>query len=152
MGSANYGCEKSSLLLIKEVLDVSEVHLLKQVLDSSSQLSAWALAVLGGSVAAIVSASHHRPATLAARMPYFLFLPGWLFLGYSLYLGDQITGKYLASTMVRATDVAKIASQINDIYSDQRAYFLYSLASFAGWLIAYLFAWISMTTFREEKK
>lgn len=131
---------------------MSEVHLLKQVLDSSSQLSAWALAVLGGSVAAIVSASHHRPATFTARIPYFLFLPGWFFLGCSLYLGDQLTGKYLASTMVRTTEIAKIASQINDVYSDQRAYFLCSLASFAGWLVAYLVAWICMKTFHKEEK
>lgn len=131
---------------------MSDVQLLKQVLDSSSQLSAWALAVLGGSVAAIVSASHRRPATFTARLPYLLFIPGWIFLGCSLYLGDQLTGKYLASTMVRTTEIDKIASQINDVYSDQRAYFLYSLASFAAWLVAYLITWIFVKKFHKEEK
>ena len=86
------------------VVDIPNV--LKLVMDSSSQLSGWALAIVGGSVAVIVSTSYRRPDALRWRLLYLLFLPGWICIAYSLYLGNKLVGKYLASIMVRQEQIA----------------------------------------------
>ena len=116
--------------------------ILKQVMDSSSQLSAWALAIGGGTVAAIVSTSYRRADSLLWRLPYLFFIPGWICIGYSLYLGNNLVGKYLASIMVRQEQIVSIASQVNDCYADQRAYLLYSLVFFGLWLLIYTISWV----------
>ncbi len=122
--------------------------ILKQVMDSSTQLSGWALVIGGGTVAVIVSTSYRRPDTLRWRLPYLLFIPGWGCIGYSLQLGNNLVGKYLASIMVREDQVAVIASQVNDIFESQHAYLLYSLGFFGLWLLTYMLFWIFSETFQ----
>ena len=117
-------------------------NILKQVMDSSAELSAWALAIGGGTVAVIVSTSYRRPTLLLLRLPYLLFVPGWICIAYSLYLGNKVVRKYLASIMVRQEQVASIASQVNDLYAYQRSHLLYSLIFFGVWLLIYLISWI----------
>ena len=116
--------------------------ILKQVMDISSQLSGWALVIGGGTVAAIVGSSYRRPGSLYYRLPYLLFIPGWMCIGYSLYLGNNLVGKYLASIMVNEKQAEVIASQVNDIYANQHSYLLYSLAFFGLWLLIYVLYWI----------
>ena len=119
---------------------------LDYVLASSGQLTTWALAVSGGTVAAIVSTSYRRPPHLNWRLPFLLFVPGWLCIAYSLYVGNVLAGRFLASKMVQADKLRAISSHINDLYDDQRNFLLYSLAFFGLWLIVYLITW----TFTEE--
>lgn len=126
--------------------------ILKQVMDCSSQLSAWALAIGGGTVAVIVSTSYRRPESLIWRLPYLLFLPGWICIGYSLYLGNKLVGKYLASIMVRPEHLQIIPPQINDIYADQRSYLLSSLVFFCLWLLVYMLSWIFAEPFNTRGK
>ena len=54
---------------------------LKAILDNSATLVNWALAVVGGSVAAIIGSSYERPKTWRGRLMYLLFPPAWVFLG-----------------------------------------------------------------------
>jgi hypothetical protein len=122
------------------VADIPSI--LKHVMDNSSQLISWALSIGGGTVAVIVSTSYRRPDSLPWRLPYLLFIPGWICIGYSLYLGNNLVGKYLASTMVRQEQIEIIGSQVNNIYADQRAYLLYSLVFFGLWLLIYMLSWI----------
>ena len=126
--------------------------ILKQVLDSSTQLSGWALIIGGGAVAVIVSTSYYRPKRLCFRFPYLLFLPGWACIGYSLYLGNSIVGKYLASIMVREDQIASIAAQVNDIFSNQHVYLLYSLGFFGLWLFLYVLFWVFFESFDAGEK
>ena len=126
---------------------MSEVApVLDYVLASSAQLSAWGLAVAGGSVAAVVSTSYRRPQHVKWRYPFLLFIPGWSCIAYSLYAGNNLVGRFLASKMVQSDKVRDIASKINDLYDDQRNFLLYSLAFFGLWLLAYLAIW----TFTDE--
>lgn len=122
--------------------------ILKQVMDSSTQLSGWALVIGGGTVAVIVSTSYRRPDSLGWRLPYLFFIPGWGCIGYCLHLGNSLVGKYLASIMVREDQVAVIASQVNDIFASQHAYLLYSLGFFGLWLLTYVLSWIFSETFQ----
>jgi hypothetical protein len=121
--------------------------ILKQVMENSSQLSGWALVIGGGTVAVIVSTSYRRPDSLLWRLPYLLFIPGWVCLGRSLYFGNKLVGKYLASIMVEQKQVAVIASQVNDIYANQYSYLLYSLEFFGLWLLIYMLSWIFSESF-----
>lgn len=115
---------------------------LKEVVDSSSQLTTWALSIGGASVAVVVSTSYHRPAFLWQRISYLLFLPGWFLLGFSVFAGDQLIRKRLAALMVSPEKVNKISSDINNLFSEQRFYLLTSLVIFVLWLVIYLFIWI----------
>lgn len=132
------------------MVDIPSV--LKEVLDSSSQLSGWALAMVGGSVVVIVSTSYRRPDALLWRLPYLLFVPGWICIAFSLYLGNKIVGKYLASLMVHQEQISNIAFQVNDIYSDQRVYFLLSLVFFGLWLLIHLISWVFVETVHAGDK
>lgn len=126
------------------------LQILKDVVDNSSQLSAWALAVGAGSVAVIVSTSYHRPKKLGYRLPYLLFIPGWVCVGYSLSLGKEISSKYLASIMVDQDKIAIIASDINDIYAEQQSYLFISLIIFFVWLLAFTLARVFSNEFINE--
>lgn len=131
---------------------VSIPSVLKEVLDSSTQLSGWALAIIGGSVVVIAGTSYRRPESLWWRLPYLLFVPGWLCIAISLYLGNEIVGKYLASLMVHQEQILNIASQVNDIYANQRFCLLLSLVCFGLWLLIYLLSWIFAETFHGGDK
>ena len=126
------------------------VAILRQIADNSALLSTTALAVFAGSVAAVIGSSYRRPDSLAWRLPSLLFVPGWIWLAISLYLGNVISGRYLASTMVGATDLRAIAERINDEYASQRNWFLGSLVFFGIWLVISLGYWVFVDTSKRE--
>lgn len=119
---------------------------LDHVLASSGQLTAWALAVVAGTVATVVSTSYRRPMNLTWRLPFLLFIPGWSCIAYSLYVGNELVGAFLASKMVPADTLRNIASNINNLYDDQRNFLLYSFVFFGLWLAIYMITW----TFTDE--
>jgi hypothetical protein len=53
---------------------------LKAILDNSATLVSWALAIVGGTVAALIGSSYERPKTWRGRLIYLLFVPAWFFL------------------------------------------------------------------------
>lgn len=116
--------------------------ILEQVNNSSAQLTAWALAIAGGTALAIVSTSYRRPTQVFWRLPYLLFIPGWAALAVSLYWGNVLVGHFLASLMVAPELLREIAEKINIAYACQREYLLYSLIFFGAWLLFYLLTWI----------
>jgi hypothetical protein len=126
--------------------------ILKQILDSSAQLSAWGLAIFGGTVAAIVGTSYRRPPQLWWRLPFLLFVPGWFCLALSLYLGNVISSRYLAATMVNRSDLMAIAARVNDDYGNQRDWLLWSLFLFGTWLIICLVYWVFVEVNEKDAK
>lgn len=125
---------------------------LKQILDSSAQLSASGLAVFGGTVATILGTSYRRPQTLQWRTPFLLFVPGWFCLGWSLYLGNVIAGRYLAATMVKSSELIAIATRVNDDYGSQRDWLFWSLLFFGAWLVVYLYYWVFIEAQASDKE
>lgn len=125
---------------------------LDYVLTSSSELTTWALAVGAGTVAAVLGTSYHRPTLLIHRLPYLLFVPGWACLAISLYKGNDLSGRYLASKMVSPEAVRTIASAINDLYDAQRVLLLWALVFFTLWLAIYLYFWIFDDAFIAKEK
>ena len=124
----------------------------KEVVKHSSQISTWAIAVFGGTIATIISTSYIRPSDFRLRLSALLFIPGWVCLSFSIYYGEQLTRKYLATMMVESPKVLEIASDINNLFSNQRFYLLLSLVFFGAWLLVFLLQWVFVTTLVEEKK
>jgi hypothetical protein len=126
---------------------------LEHVVANSGQLTTWALSVAGASVLAIVSTSYRRPARLPWRLPYLIFVPGWMCIAFSLYRGHELIGHFLASIMVSPTLLRPISQNIHNAYDDQRAYLLYGLTFFGIWLSIYLLTWVFHgTLYKQEGK
>lgn len=124
---------------------------LTHVLANSQQLTTWALAVGGGSIALIVGASYRRPVSIWWRLTFLLFLPGWALLAVSLYRGAQLSRAFLASMMVSAESAARIGSKINDLYANQSTFLVWSVVFFSAWLMIYLIGWIFSDQFEVRK-
>lgn len=127
------------------------ISVTKEVVVYSSQITNWAIAVFGGTIAAIISTSYIRPSNVLYRLSALLFIPGWACLSVSIYYGEQLTRKYLATMMVKSPKVLDIASDINNLYSDQRFYLLLSLLFFGSWLLVFLLQWVCINNLIEEK-
>lgn len=121
----------------------------KEVLEFSSNLTTWALSVTAFSVVTIISTSYIRPKAFALRASYLLFLPGWLFLAISINCAEKLSRKYLAAIMVSQDNLIQIGSDINNLFADQRRWFLWALATFGAWLVIYLLTWIFSDFFSE---
>ena len=130
---------------------IDTVAVLKQIVDSSSQLSTTGFAVMGGTVAVVIGASYRRPTDLRWRLPLLLFAPGWLCVGWSLYLSNVIASRYLAATMVGASDLAKIAERVNEDFGDQRFWLMASLVFFGIWLLVSLYYWVFVEPTRKAE-
>ncbi|HLK04743.1 MAG TPA: hypothetical protein VKT53_09910 [Candidatus Acidoferrum sp.] len=104
-------------------------------------LTQWTLLIFGGSVALLVGSSHRRPGGWI-KYAYFLFLPGWLFLGLSLYWGRSVQGVYLALLLQINQNITQLKQALNsDSYKQMRA-LEFGLGVFGVWLLVYLFWWI----------
>lgn len=123
----------------------------KEVVAHSSQLTTWALSVFAGTIAAIISTSYIRPKEITLRISSLLFIPGWACLSISIYHGEQLARKYLASIMVEQDAAINIISEINDVFSDQRMYFYFALIFFGAWLVVFLLQWVFVQNLTEDK-
>ena len=129
---------------------------LEQISSGSAVLVTWALAVVAGSVATIVSTSYLRPMNRAMRSIYLLFIPGWLFLGLSIYYGEKISRRYMAAKLVPEENLSKIAKLVNQDFGNQRLMLEIGLLIFALWLVVFLIWWVfgdwSVSSHSKENK
>lgn len=114
---------------------------LKIVADGSGQLITWAFALAAGSVAVIVSTDYLRPSK-RWRLIYLLFLPAWIFVGLSVYYGNQISRRYMAAATGAKEHVVTIAQAINTDFACQQSMLDIALIFFAQWLVLFLCWWI----------
>lgn len=116
---------------------------IKSMSDVSSTFVTWSLTIIGASVLAIVSTSYIRPAHKKIRYAYLLFLPGWICLSISIYLGNMIARRLAASFFTNNHDVLfDIAKKMNSEFICQMNFFKIGLIFFLIWLIVYLLWWI----------
>lgn len=123
---------------------------LKQVVDSSSQLTTLAVAMLAGTIAAIIGTSYIRPSRLKHRIVYLLFIPGWICLALSFLAADELLRGYLAFLMT-SDQHPKILSDINDAFDHQRSLLFWAVEFFISWLLCYLLLWVFSANFIPEK-
>lgn len=124
---------------------------LKIVSDSAQTHSGWAIALIGGSLAAIVGTSHYSPHGRLGRCIYLIFIPAWLYLGLSVYYGDRVFRNYIAAALAPqdANHLLETGSAMNQDYIEQQESLFLGVLSCIAWLLAYLAWWI---TCREVEK
>jgi hypothetical protein len=76
------------------------------------------------------------------RTAYLLFLPAWLCLCRSIYLGTQAQGVYLAYLLLPVTTIEGATQRLNEDIGNQISWMSYGLVIFFVWLVLYLFWWI----------
>ena len=113
----------------------------------ATTLTGWCLAILGGTVAGVVAGEFLRPAA-KIRLVYLLFIPGWAFLGISMWYGDKVTRRQSAAGFTDDHDrLREIAASMNSEYAAERQFFEFALLAFGCWLVCILLWWI----FAKEK-
>ena len=106
------------------------------VVSMAQGLSQWALLILAGSLVTLVGTSYYRPQKLGWRLLYLLFIPGWGWLGYSLFKGSQVQQDYLAF-LVRGANTTLGDDAYHQIFGLK-----WAVAFFALWLFFYLIWWV----------
>src|SRR5438876_5878855 len=96
---------------------------------AAATVTGWSLAILGGTVAGILGSDHLRPAG-AIRYVYLLFVPGWGFLGASLFYGDRVARRSAACAFTNDhKSLAEIGQSMNSEYAQQRLFFELALVA-----------------------
>lgn len=121
--------------------------------EGSSSVTQTALAVLLGSLAAILTTKYIRPPGRGMRLIYLLFLPGWWFLYQILKAGDKIARSNLGARFTNSPeDLRAAAVEMNSLYFEQLAHFSHAMKLFTAWLIIYLVWWIFTDSHNSKNK
>lgn len=126
---------------------------LKTIADGSKDLSGWCLLIIAASIAVIVKTSNFSPTGKKIRSMYLLFMPGWLFLVYSMYEGNLVARRYMAAALTSKLEVLQdIGASVNIDFASQLTMFQIGLIFFILWLLIYLFWWIYYYQATDENK
>ena len=119
---------------------------LQSVVSFSQSLSQWCVLIIGGLTALLLGDSHVSSSNRKVRLIYLLFLPTWLFLLMSVFMGVKVQRNFLALRVLPAVnaDGAKLA--LNGHMSCQLTFMEIGLWFIGAWLFCYLFWWV----FSEE--
>jgi hypothetical protein len=112
------------------------------VVSFSQSLSQWAVGIIGGSVALLLSTSNWRPRRRSMRLLYLLFLPAWALLLLSLQMAVYVQQNVLAFSRIVNPDVRETLIEMNSNLYHQILFMQIALACLCLWLVAYLFWWI----------
>jgi len=127
---------------------MDELEAVKASAAYAQDVTQLALVVIGGTVAVLLGSSHLRPPSRVIRWSYFLFVPGWAFLGMAIYFGIQVKQGYLAYLWQAgpkglSADMARaIGQSMNTDATRQITYLQVGLATLAVWMLVYLCWWI----------
>jgi hypothetical protein len=125
----------------------------KIIVEGSQTLTSWSLMIIAGSIAVIVGTSYLRPQKVAWRLPFLLFILGWVFLSLSIYNGDKISRSYMAAVLINnEKKLMEIGQAINTYYDAQLSNFARGLIGFAIWLVIFLLWWIFDKAPQNSKK
>ena len=115
----------------------------KLINEESNRLITWALAIIGGTILIIISTDYIRPSG-AILYTYFLFAVGWLYLGLSIFYGEEITRIYIAgiTNEKNLQEINKIGREIDKRFGKQISYFKKGIVTFSFWLGVFLFWYI----------
>jgi len=117
---------------------------IKSVEKMSGKITSWSLAVIGGTFLAILSEEYIHPAETKFRIPYFLFVVGWIFIAISIYYGINISGSAAAAEL-NSEDLDSLvegSTACDKYFGRQLKWFKLALLTFGIWLGLYLLWWI----------
>ncbi|MBV6644110.1 MAG: hypothetical protein KI790_01595 [Cyclobacteriaceae bacterium] len=124
-----------------------------EIIRSSEVMVSWSLAVIGGSILTIISNSYNRPLNLYGRLIYLLFIPGWIYLGQSLFVFQELSGFGIGAKLQPSYENLKATVlQLNTLYASQSEKLLTGFIFFGAWLGIYLTFWITAKKFITEEQ
>jgi hypothetical protein len=117
----------------------------------AQSLAQWEFALIGGSLLVLFGTSYHHPPSRPFRAVYFLFLVGWVFLAWSIHLGAQAQGVYLAYLLVPVTTIQDATRQLNEDIGKEILWMFCGLGTFFIWLVLYLVWWVFFNVDTERQ-
>jgi MFS family permease len=125
----------------------------KALVDMSSSLNQWALLVIAGALAVLLSTSYHKPRNWW-RLIFFFLVPPLGLLGRVLERGSLVQGGYTAMLLRPPTEkIAREAlNQTNNRLSEQIDAFQCAMMFLAIWLGLYMIWWIFFDNAVEDTK
>jgi len=133
----------------------TDIHDFDSVISFSQSLSQWAVVVIGGTAALFLGNSHVRPWNMLVRLIYLLFIPAWIFLLLSTWMGVKVQRNFLALKLLQQTDPSATKIALNNHLRCQLSFMQVGLTWVGLWLGCYLFWWIfnrQMSTTSEVKE
>ena len=117
----------------------------------AQSLAQWEFALIGGSLLVLFGTSYRHPPSRQLRTFYFLFLVGWLCLAWSIHMGAQAQGAYLAYLLVPAITIHDATRQLNEDIGREMLWMFYGLGAFFIWLLLYLVWWVFFNVDTERQ-
>ena len=115
---------------------------LEAAVSFAQSLAQWEFVIIGGSLLVLVGTSHRPPETRRMRALYLLFLPAWLCLGWSIYLGTKAQEAYLAYLLLPVTTIEGATKTLNRDIGNEIFWMSCGLVLLLIWLVVYLFWWV----------
>jgi hypothetical protein len=112
---------------------------LNAAVQYASLLMQWSLLALGGSAALMLGTDHRSPKRGWARNLYWLLLPSWSALLWSVYQGVRLHSAHIGYL---ASNRAEMLDQLRDHASSQEWFLIAALVTLGIWLAGYLVWWI----------
>jgi hypothetical protein len=122
-----------------EVMDTSSFE---SVISFSQSLSQWSVLIIGGLTALLLGDSHLSSSRKIVRGIYLLFLPSWIFLFSSIFMGVKAQRNFLALKVLANANVAATRMEMNDHISCQLTFMQIGLGFIGCWLVCYLLWWV----------
>lgn len=110
--------------------------------EQANLLTTFALAIVGGSIVALLQTTYLRPVSRCSRAVYLLFVPAWYFLGTSIYDGSQVRAVHLSYLFGTTATEEELIGAVSQHAASQSNGLLLGLAVLAVWLALYLAWWI----------
>ena len=115
---------------------------LEAAADQAALLTSLALAIVGGSIITLLQTSYLRPKNRYHRAGYLFFLPGWYFLGESIYHGSRVRAVHLSYLFSPKNAQVDFAMEAGRDAAAQSSSLFCGLLMFTIWLSLYLAWWI----------
>jgi hypothetical protein len=131
----------------------------KVMADNSQTLIGWCLAIFGATILALISSSYIRPPNKDVRLIYLLFIPGWIFIGFSAYCGNLLARYYMVAIQKFSPKESELILKLRDAgwyidfaYGKQLLFLQIGLIVFAVWILIFLVWWIFKDGSVEEEE
>ena len=144
-----------------------DLEVLKSIVEHSNKVNDIAFKLLIATFAIVLTTSYIKPVSKKWKLIYLLFLPGWIFIYFSINNNDQLNRRSIMFQMTfkdieniqknnvsiksdsvnniienKIENIEQTIKNINSNLSSQLDNFRYSLLTFGLWLFTYLFWWI----------
>jgi len=127
-----------------------DIGAIQAIVAGSNSRVTWSLSLICGSLVAVLSTSFLRPMNRWSKLIYLLFIPGWIYLAYTIKWGDSIARRGILAT-IAPDRILVIADKMNDEFVNQLEDFNLALIFFGIWLLLYLMWWILNDFFSKTK-